>query len=132
MLSVRPVNYVQFRGDMQDYLSREGAYSANATPQPVNVNTNMPSDNYEKKSSSNTGKIILGTIIGAAVIAGGLWAMPKYFAKTFNPEKNLSNLQGTDKYISYVTTYIAKAGKWIDENCTKAITATKKFLHIGQ
>lgn len=109
----------------QDILSRPGAFS-----RPVDAQNNVQPDNKPAKKSSGVGKKILYTIVGLAAIAGVLYSLPKFFPKVFDTAKDLDGLKGFDKYKSYVTTYTAKAGVWIGEQCTKAYEGIASLLHI--
>lgn len=107
----------------QDILMRPGAYSRPAENQ-INIQDNKPA------KKSGIGKTILYTAGALAVIAGTLYALPKFLPKIFDAAKNLEGLKGFDKYKSYTTTYIAKAGNWIGENCAKVYDKCAKILHI--
>ena len=120
MLSVNPVSSVRFKGgqqDMESYLSRPGAYS-----NPVNPNVDSP------KKKSSVGKTLLKLVLAAAVVAGALYGLPKMFPKVFDAAKNLDGLKGFDKYLSYTTTYIAKAGEGIGNYVLKAYNAVKNLI----
>lgn len=107
----------------QDILSRPGAYSRVAE-----VPFEQPNNKSGKKSSAGTK--VLCTIGTIAVAAGVLYALPKFFPKVFDAAKDLKDLKGFEKYKSYATTYVAKAGEWIGDKCTKAYESIAKLLHI--
>lgn len=107
----------------QDILKRPGAYS-----RPVENQINIQDNKPEKKSG--IGKKILYTAGTLAVIAGALYALPKFLPRIFDAAKNLEGLKGFNKYKSYVTTYIAKVGEWIGEKSTNLYDKGAKLLHI--
>ncbi len=107
----------------QDILSRPGAYS-----RPVDDQMKFQPGIIPEKKSSGIGKKLLYTVVGLAVIAGALYSLPKFFPRVFDAAKNLEGLKGFDKYKSYVTTYLAKAGNWVGETCTKAYEGVAKLF----
>ncbi len=108
----------------QDILSRPGAYT-----KPQEGTTVQPQQKPAHKKSGYVKKTGI-VLITAAAIAGGLYALPKFFPKVFDAAKDLNGLKGFDKYKSYATTYIAKAGNWIGTKTSNAYNAVAKFLHI--
>ena len=107
----------------QDILSRPGAYS-----KPANAQSIIEPAKADAKKSSGFGKKLLIGLATIVVVAGVLYSLPKFFPKVFDAAKNLEGLKGFDKYKSYATTYLAKAGNWVGETCTKAYEGVAKLF----
>lgn len=111
MLAVNPISSVRFGDSPVSALDREGAFSKNkaagaaASTAPANV-SQVP----EKKSS--TGKKVVGTIVGLAVVAAALAALPKVFP---NAIKALSKeeLAAKPGFMKKVGHYVATVGNAI-------------------
>lgn len=111
MLAVNPISSVRFGDSPVSALDREGAFSKNkvegaaASTAPANA-SQVP----EKKSS--TGKKVVGTIVGLAVVAAALAALPKVFP---NAIKALSKeeLAAKPGFMKKVGHYVATVGNAI-------------------
>ena len=106
MSSLGSVSGVSFRAQNID-LDRRGAFD----------NQDLPTKNLpkEEKPSSGAEKKVIGTIATLAIIAGALWAAPKYLPDIFKANKDLTNSKGFNKILDYATSYTAKAGELIDK-----------------
>ena len=105
MLSVSSVSNVNFRGID---LERRGSFDGGKNI----LSNDVPSK--EKKSSA--GVKVLGGVVALAALTAAVWAAPKYLSNIFDAGKDLTKSEGFKKVLDYPTTYIAKAGKWLDEN----------------
>lgn len=136
-LLVNPVSNVSFRAQdavaehkltPEEILSRPGAF---AKPEPQVVN--KPPKKHKAL------KTFLGILVGAAVVAGALVALKHSFKDTFKVVENIKdlNLQGTEKYKTYLTSGIAKGAEyveagagWLTKQCTDKYDKLLKFLKI--
>ena len=112
MVNFNPVANVRFRGveqntNVSDFLSRPGAFST-PTPDPATVKP------AKKKHSLLKGLFKL--VFAAAAIAAASVVAHKYMPNVFKLEKT-EGLEGWKKYAEYVTTPIAKFGKYVSDNC---------------
>ena len=136
-LMVSPVSHVSFKGqdvapeqksNIEDILSRPGAF---AKPEQQIVNK-PPKKHSELKT-------ILGIMVGAAVVAGALVGMKHAFPNTFKVVKDIKglNLEGLEKYKTYLTSSIAKGAEyveagatWITKQCSEGYDKLLKLLKI--
>ena len=134
-LMVNPVSHVSFKAQdaateqkssVEDILSRPGAFA-----KPEQQVVNKP----PKKHSAL--KTILGIMVGAAVIAGALVGMKHYFPDTFKIVNNIKDIQGFEKYKTYLTSGIAKGAEyvetgagWLTTKCVEGYDKVLKLLKI--
>lgn len=123
-MMVNRVSNVSFRASaptQEDFLSRPGAYSK---PEQ-NV---MPANADTPKKKSSALKVIVGTVIAAAAILGGLYAAHKYAGKTFDAAKNFDEFKDLgymEKAKAYVTTAIGKGGEKVEKGVNYITTECK-------
>lgn len=109
-LTVSPISNVTFRAQdaqkasLEDILSRQGAF---AKPEPAL--------NAQSKKKHSFLKFLAGTLIAAAVVIGGIYALPKIFTNTFTSKNIDKSLKGMDMVKDYVKVYIAKGSDKIGE-----------------
>ena len=111
-MMVNRVSNVAFRANEnplpEDFLSRPGAYAKPMQETPA----------QQPKKKHTALKVIVGLIVAAAAIAGGLYAAHKWAPETFNAAKNFTefkDLKNFEKAKAYVTTAIGKAGKYVED-----------------
>ena len=107
MINLNPVSAVRFRGvetqnNVNDFLSRPGAYSNTTTPEA------QPTKKKSHKFLKTVGKLVLT----AAVATAATVALRKYLPNVFKLEKT-EGLTGFKKYAEYITTPIAKFGEYV-------------------
>lgn len=122
MVNFNPVSSVRFRGmeqqnNIDDFLSRPGAYSA-PTANPA-VQTPKKKHGFLKG--------LFKLVAAAVVVAGAAVAAQKFLPNVFKLEKT-EGLEGWKKYAEYVTTPIAKFGKYVSDNC---VALWNKIAHKG-
>lgn len=121
-LMVNPVSNVSFKAQEaasehkmspEEILSRPGAF---AKPEPQVV------DNPPKKHKAL--KTFLGILVGAAALAGGLVILKHSFKDTFKVIENIKdlNLEGFEKYKTYLTSGIAKGAEYVEQAATWCAT----------
>jgi len=121
-LMVSPVSNVSFRAQeavspsVEDILSRPGAFTR---PEPASVN-------QPAKKKHTFLKVLAGILIGAGVIAGGLYGLKKGFPDVFKVTENIKDLKGLEKIKAYATTGVAKGAEYVEKFAGKiAEYATK-------
>lgn len=116
-LMVNPVSHVSFKAQdtateqnssVENILSRPGAFA-----KPEQQVVNKP----PKKHSAL--KTILGIMVGAAVVAGALVGMKHYFPDTFKIVNNIKDMQGFEKYKTYLTSGIAKGAEYVETGASR-------------
>ena len=123
-MMVNSVSNVSFRAAApasEDFLSRPGAYSK---PEQ-NV---MPANADTPKKKSSALKVIIGTVIAAAAILGGLYAAHKYGHTTFDASKKFEEFKDLgymEKAKAYVTTAIGKGGEKVEKGVNYITTECK-------
>ena len=124
-MMVNRVSNVSFRAATpasEDFLSRPGAYSKpeqNAAPASAEA---------PKKNNNGALRVIIGTVIAAAAILGGLYAAHKYAGNTFDATKNFEEFKDLDffkKAQAYVTTAIGKGGEKVEKGVNYLATECK-------
>lgn len=121
-LMVSPVSNVSFRAQdfsteqklsPEELLSRPGAF---AKPEQQIVN------NPPKKHKAL--KVILGTVVAAAAIAGALVGLKHLAPDTFKVVENIKdlNLKGIEKYKTYLTSGIAKGAEYVEQGASKVVS----------
>lgn len=109
MTMVNSVSNIRFCGgaEMANLLSRPGKYSSGETQ--TYAAAEAPAATAAKKKSG--GKLFLKTIIGLAVIAAGLVALPKLFPKAIKTLE--SEALKNAKFKEKLGHYLAKTGDFI-------------------
>ena len=124
-MMVNSVSNVSFRAAApvsEDFLSRPGSFSK-PEQYAVPASTEAP-----KKKNNSALKVIIGTVIAAAAILGGLYAAHKYAGKTFDAAKNFEEFKDLDfikKAQGYVTTAIGKGGEKVEKGVNYITTECK-------
>jgi hypothetical protein len=120
-MMVNGVSGVSFRANSapvnaEELLSRPGSFS-----RPMEQ---APAVNKEPKKHSFL-KAAIGLVVTAAVVAGALYAAHKHAGKIFDAAKSfedIAKIEGNvEKYKTYLTTAIGKAGKYIDEKAIEPL-----------
>ena len=111
LVNLNPVSSVRFRGveqnSVNDILNRPGAFS----------NSEAPLVAPQKKKSHKFLKTLGKLILTAGIVAGASVALHKFLPNVFKVTKT-PDAKGVQKYVEYVTTPIAKFGKYILDKCS--------------
>lgn len=107
IINSNPVSAVRFRSaqpqnNVNDFLSRPGAYSNTTTPEA------QPAKKKSHKFLKAVGKLALT----AAVVTAAAVALRKFLPNVFKLERT-EGLTGFKKYAEYITTPIAKFGEYV-------------------
>ena len=125
-LMISPVSKVNFCAqtyNVQDILSRPGAFTRPA--EPVINEIAPPKHKFLK--------FVAKTLIAVGVIAGALYGLKRGFPETFKITTNFQELQGTKKYKAYITTTVAKGAEYIEklgQNCKAGFDNILKLVKI--
>lgn len=114
MLAVNPISNVRFGEGPASILEREGAFSKPKTDAASSNNANPAAVSNEASKSgkkSNTGKKVVGTIVGLAVVAAALAALPKVFPNAIK-ELPKADRKGFMKIVGH---YVATVGNTISK-----------------
>ena len=115
------VGFSTIRPMSQETISKASAYSANAqtAQQPV-ANSPMagPAGGYAPKKKSHW---FAKTVVTLAVLAAAVGLGRKYLPNSFNPNAALKDgASWYEKAAHYATTYIGKAGEFVNTYASKA------------